>query len=62
MDTLDREIAALKAEIEEHNTILRTATSPEEKSDLRRLIISTREHLIRLLDDKKRIGGKFHMS
>ena len=53
MESLDEEIAALKAEIEGYKLELKDATTLQEKSGLRGLIKSSRDILTRLLDEKK---------
>ena len=50
---LCREIADLKARIAKYEADLDAACTNEEKSEIRQMIISARETLNRLLDEKK---------
>jgi hypothetical protein len=52
MADLTERIANLEAEIESYKKDLKDAATPEEKSEIRGLIKSGRETLIRLLDQQ----------
>jgi hypothetical protein len=53
MDRLDERILALEVEIDGYKTDLKGATTEKEKDRLSGLIVSARETLNRLLDEKK---------
>ncbi len=57
---MDKEIADLKARVAKYETELDSATTAQEKSEIRQLINSRTETLNRLLDEKKaQSGGKY---
>jgi len=53
MAELDKRIADLEARVAKFETELDAATSAQENSEIRQLIITGRETLNRLLDEKK---------
>jgi len=61
MDALQEEIDSLKAEIQGYRIELRSATTKEETSELRKLIIVRSETLNTLLiQQQQQQGGKFY--